>query len=90
MVILLNLYIDPASPIFNVSSNENLNCLKDKNNNINYTAIISYLVVEVQRLRAAMKSTGVYQDLSYLTDEEFYGEIFNTVPPDNTDELGFE
>ena len=84
------LYIDPNSPIFNVESNENLNCLKDKNNNINYTAIISYLVVEVQRLRAAMKSTGIYQDLSYLTDEEFYKEIFNTVPPDNTDELGFE
>ena len=84
------LYIDPASPIFNVSSNENLNCLKDENNNINYTAIISYLVAEVQRLKAAMKSTGVYQDLSYLTDEEFYGEIFNTVPPNNTDELGFE
>ena len=84
------LYIDPNSPIFDVDSNENLNCLKDENNNINYTAIISYLVVEVQRLRAAMKSTGIYQDLSYLTDEEFYREIFNTVPPDNTDELGFE
>ena len=84
------LYIDPNSPIFDVDSNENLNCLKDGNNNINYTAIISYLVVEVQRLRAAMKSTGIYQDLSYLTDEEFYKEIFNTVPPDNTDELGFE
>lgn len=84
------LYIDPNSPIFDVDSNENLNCLKDENNNINYTAIISYLVAEVQRLKAAMKSTGVYQDLSYLTDEEFYGEIFNTVPPNNTDELGFE
>ena len=24
-----------------------------------------------------MKSTGIYQDLSYLTDEEFYKEIFN-------------
>lgn len=84
------LYIDPESPIFNVDSNENLNCLKDGNNNINYTAIISYLVVEVQRLRAAMKSTGIYQDLSYLTDEEFYREIFNTVPPNNIDDLGFE
>ena len=84
------LYIDPGSPIFDADSNENLNCLKDENNNINYTAIISYLVAEVQRLKAAMKSTGIYQDLSYLTDEEFYKEIFNTVPPDNTDELGFE
>lgn len=83
------LYIDPDSPIFNVDSNENLNCLKDGNNNINYTAIISYLVVEVQRLKAAMKSTGAYQDLSYLTDEEFYREIFNT-QANNTDELGFE
>ena len=84
------LYIDPGSPIFDADSNENLNCLKDENNNINYTAIISYLVAEVQRLKAAMKSSGIYQDLSYLTDEEFYREIFNTVPPDNTDELGFE
>ncbi len=84
------LYIDPQSPIFNVNSNENLNCLKDGSNNINYTAIISYLVVEVQRLRAAMKSTGIYQDLSYLTDEEFYKEIFKTIPPNNIDELGFE
>ena len=84
------LYIDPESPIFNVNSNENLNCLKDGSNNINYTAIISYLVVEVQRLRAAMKSTGIYQDLSYLTDEEFYKEIFNTDQSNNIDELGFE
>ena len=84
------LYIDPESPIFNVDSNENLNCLKDGSNNINYTAIISYLVVEVQRLRAALKNSGIYQDLSDLTDDEFYGEIFRTNPPNNTDELGFE
>lgn len=84
------LYIDPESPIFNVNSNENLNCLKDGSNNINYTAIISYLVAEVQRLRTAMKSAGIYQDLSYLTDEEFYKEIFNTAQSNNIDELGFE
>ena len=84
------LYIDPESPIFNVNSNENLNCLKDGSNNINYTAIISYLVAEVQKLRTAMKSAGIYQDLSYLTDEEFYKEIFNTAQSNNMDELGFE
>lgn len=84
------LYIDPESPIFNVNSNENLNCLKDGSNNINYTAIISYLVAEVQKLRTAMKSAGIYQDLSYLTDEEFYKEIFNTAQSNNIDELGFE
>lgn len=54
------LYIDPNSPIFNNESNENLICLKDENNNINYTAIISYLVVEVQRLKAILKNSGIY------------------------------
>ena len=53
------LYIDPNSPIFNNESNENLICLKDENNNINYTAIISYLVVEVQRLKAILKNSGI-------------------------------
>ena len=36
-----------------------------------------------------MNKAGIYQDLSYLTDEELYGEIFNT-RSNNTDELGFE
>ncbi len=84
------LYIDPESPIFNVESNENLNCLKDRNNNINYIAIIPYLIAEIQRLKAAMKNFGIYQDLSDLTVDEFYNEIFKTIPPNNTDELGFE
>lgn len=49
------LYIDPDSPIFNVESNENLNCLKDGNNNINYIAIIPYLIAEIQQLKAVIK-----------------------------------
>lgn len=53
------LYIDPESPIFNNETNENLICLKDGNDNINYTAIISYLVVEVQRLKALLKNSGI-------------------------------
>ena len=84
------LYIDPLSPIFNVSSNENLNCVKDGNNNINYIAIIPYLIAEIQKLRITMKNAGIYQDLSDLTVDEFYNEIFKTLPPNNTDELGFE
>lgn len=42
-----------------------------------------------KRLNTEMISR-IYQDLSYLIDGEFYGEIFNTISHNNTDELGFE
>ena len=77
------LYIDPESPIFVKNNRENLSCLLDQNNNINYVGIIPYLIAEIKRLRQAMIDAGIYQDLTPLNDEDFYGElnsIFNGTP----------
>ena len=58
------LYIDPGSPIFNENNSENLRCLLDQNNNINYVGIIPYLIAEIKRLRQSMIAAGLYQNLS--------------------------
>lgn len=57
------LYIAPESPIFNVNSTDNLRYLLDGNNNINYTAIIPYLIAEVIKLKQLLKDASIYQDL---------------------------
>lgn len=44
------LYIDPTSEIFNKNNNANLNWLLDTSSNVNYTAFIPYLILEIQRL----------------------------------------
>ena len=54
---------------------ENLSCLLDQNNNINYVGIIPYLIAEIKRLRQSMVDAGIYQDLTPLNDEDFYGEL---------------
>ena len=46
------LYIDPNSSIFKKSSNENLKCLLDASDNINYVAIIPYIINKIQRINA--------------------------------------
>ena len=46
------LYIDPDTSIFRQATNKNLKCLLDASNNINYTAIIPYIINKVQRLNA--------------------------------------
>jgi hypothetical protein len=69
------LYIDPESSIFIKNNRENLSCLLDQNNNINYVGIIPYLIAEIKRLRQAMIDAGIYQDLTPLNDEDFYGEL---------------
>ena len=46
------LYIAPDSCIFTKSTNENLKCLLDASNNVNYVALIPYIVNKVQRLNA--------------------------------------
>lgn len=45
------LYIDPESPIFINDDRNVLRCLLDQNNNINYQAIIPYLIAEIKILK---------------------------------------
>lgn len=58
------LYIDPTSPIFTVKDKYNLSCLLDSNNNINYTAIIAYLITEVKLLKQSLKNAIINQNQS--------------------------
>lgn len=73
-----SLYIDPLSPIFVKEKQLNLRCLLDSNDpsnnekNINYTAIIAYLIAEVKILKQSLKDAGIYQDLTPLDDDDFY------------------
>lgn len=70
------LYINPDSSIFNVNDQYNLRYMLDENNNVNYLAIIPYLVAEVKHLRSILISAGLEQDLTDLTDDDFYNDIF--------------
>lgn len=80
------LYIDTESPIFNVKDQHNLRCLLDTSSNINYTAIIPYLIYEIQQLRKVLVDAGLLYDLKDLTDDEYYNDIFNTNFKQNRDE----
>ena len=78
------LYIDPESPIFINDDRNVLRCLLDQNNNINYQAIIPYLIAEIKILKQMITNiTNGHQNVNlnnnHSNQEDNIGENDNVV-----------